>query len=154
MKGLIQRVTHASVTVEKETISRIDTGLLLLLGIEKSDDAAAAQALCRKVINYRVFPDEHGRMNRSLLDIGGSLLVVPQFTLAADTRSGTRPGFSVAAPPGQAEALFREFLAASEQHLGKDSVGGGRFGADMKVALENDGPVTFLLEVEGVSGKG
>ncbi len=154
MKGLIQRVTHASVTVDKETISEIDTGLLLLLGIEKSDSAATAQTLCRKVINYRVFPDEQGRMNRSLLDIGGSLLVVPQFTLAADTRSGTRPGFSVAAPPAQAEALFREFLAASEQHLGEASVGGGQFGADMKVALENDGPVTFLLEVAGVSEKG
>lgn len=154
MKGLIQRVTHASVTVNKETISEIETGLLLLLGIEKSDDEATAQALCRKVINYRVFPDEQGRMNRSLLDIGGSLLVVPQFTLAADTRSGTRPGFSVAAPPGQAEALFREFLAVSEQHLGEVSVGGGQFGADMKVALVNDGPVTFLLEVEGVSERG
>lgn len=147
MKGLIQRVTHASVSVNKEIISEINTGLLLLLGIDKTDDSAMAKALCRKVINYRVFPDDQGRMNRSLLDIGGSLLVVPQFTLAADTRSGTRPGFSVAAPPDQAEFLFREFLAESEQYLGKASVGRGQFGADMKVALENDGPVTFLLEV-------
>jgi D-tyrosyl-tRNA(Tyr) deacylase len=152
MKGLIQRVNHASVTVNKEIISEIDTGLLLLLGVEKTDDATTAKTLCRKVINYRVFPDDQGRMNRSLLDIGGSLLVVPQFTLAADTRSGTRPGFSVAAPPNQAELLFREFLAISEQYLGEKSVGRGQFGADMKVALENDGPVTFLLEVGGEKG--
>ncbi|MFN2359453.1 MAG: D-aminoacyl-tRNA deacylase [Marinobacter sp.] len=149
MKGLIQRVTHASVTVDGKTVSEIKTGLLLLLGVEKTDDATTAKTLCRKVINYRVFPDDQGRMNRSLLDTGGSLLVVPQFTLAADTRSGTRPGFSVAAPPDQAESLFQEFLVASEQCLGKDSVGRGQFGADMKVALENDGPVTFLLEVVG-----
>lgn len=147
MKGLIQRVTHASVTVDHKTVAEIKTGLLLLLGIEKADDLAAAKMLCRKVINYRVFPDDQGRMNRSLLDTGGSLLVVPQFTLAADTRSGTRPGFSVAAPPEYAESLFREFVAESEQHLGKESVGRGQFGADMKVALVNDGPVTFLLEV-------
>lgn len=145
MKGLIQRVTHASVTVDKKTVCEIDAGLLLLLGIEKSDDPATAETLCRKVIHYRVFPDDQGRMNRSLLDTGGSLLVVPQFTLAADTRSGTRPGFSAAAPPMQAEALFREFLKVSEQCLGERLVGRGQFGADMKVALVNDGPVTFLL---------
>ncbi|MCL7945977.1 D-aminoacyl-tRNA deacylase [Marinobacter sp. ATCH36] len=149
MKGLIQRVTHASVTVDKQTISAINIGLLILLGVEKTDSAEIAAKLCRKVINYRVFPDDQGRMNRSLLDAGGSLLVVPQFTLAADTRSGTRPGFSVAAPPDQAETLFLEFLAVSEQLLGIAAVGRGQFGADMKVALENDGPVTFLLEVEG-----
>ncbi len=153
MKGLIQRVTWASVTVGQETISEINTGLLLLLGVEKTDDTTVAQKLCRKVINYRVFSDDQGRMNRSLLDAGGSLLVVPQFTLAADTRSGTRPGFSVAASSKHAEALFQEFLAVSEQYLGQASVGRGQFGADMKVALENDGPVTFLLEVEGASNR-
>ena len=147
MKGLIQRVTHASVSVNKQTVSAINTGLLLLLGIEKTDTPATAAKLCRKVINYRVFPDDQGRMNLSLLDAGGSLLVVPQFTLAADTRSGTRPGFSVAASPAHAEALFREFLVVSEQLLGSAAVGRGQFGADMKVSLENDGPVTFLLEV-------
>lgn len=151
MKGLIQRVTHASVTVDKQAISAINTGLLLLLGVEKTDGPETAAKLCRKVINYRVFPDDQGRMNRSLLDTGGSLLVVPQFTLAADTRSGTRPGFSVAASPDHAEALFNEFLAVSEQCLGKAFVGSGQFGADMKVALENDGPVTFLIEVGGAS---
>lgn len=153
MKGLIQRVTYARVTVEREIISEISTGLLLFLGVEKTDDRDTARSLCRKVINYRVFPDDHGRMNLSLLDTGGSLLVVPQFTLAADTRSGTRPGFSVAAPPKQAEALFQEFLMIAEQSLGSASVGRGQFGADMKVALENDGPVTFLLEVGGGSGQ-
>ncbi|PXX89302.1 D-tyrosyl-tRNA(Tyr) deacylase [Marinobacter vulgaris] len=149
MKGLIQRVSYARVTVDKEIFSEISTGLLLLLGVEKPDDASAAAKLCSKVIRYRVFPDDHGRMNRSLLDIGGSLLVVPQFTLAADTGSGTRPGFSVAASPDLANGLFREFVAVAEQHLGKTRVGQGQFGADMKVALENDGPVTFLLEVGG-----
>lgn len=152
MKGLIQRVTHASVTVDQKTVSEIDAGLLLLLGIEKSDDPAIAEMLCRKVIHYRIFADDQGRMNRSLLDTGGYLLVVPQFTLAADTRSGTRPGFSVAAPPKQAEALFREFLAVSEQYIGEGLVGRGQFGADMKVALVNDGPVTFLLEAGGGPG--
>ncbi len=149
MKGLIQRVTHASVSVNRQTVSAINTGLLLLLGVEKTDTAETAAKLCRKVINYRVFPDDQGRMNRSLLDAGGSLLVVPQFTLAADTSSGTRPGFSVAASPDDAEALFREFLVVSEEHLGSAAVSRGQFGADMKVALENDGPVTFLLEVGG-----
>lgn len=147
MKGLIQRVTHASVSVNAQTVSTINTGLLLLLGIEKTDTPDTAAKLCRKVINYRVFPDDQGRMNLSLLDAGGSLLVVPQFTLAADTRSGTRPGFSVAASPEQAEALFQEFLVVSERQLGNAAVGRGQFGADMKIALENDGPVTFLLEV-------
>ncbi len=154
MKGLIQRVTHASVTVDNETISEIPAGLLLLLGVEKTDDSGVVQELCRKILAYRVFPDDQGRMNRSLLDTGGALLVVPQFTLAADTRSGTRPGFSVAARPELAEALFHEFVALSEARLGAGRVGQGRFGADMKVALVNDGPVTFLLEVGGSPGRG
>ncbi|MDF0751276.1 D-aminoacyl-tRNA deacylase [Marinobacter sp. 71-i] len=154
MKGLIQRVTHASVTVDDETISEIPAGLLLLLGVERSDDSGAVQDLCRKILGYRVFSDDQGRMNRSLLDTGGSLLVVPQFTLAADTRSGSRPGFSAAARPDHAQALFHEFVALSEAHLGAGHVGQGQFGADMKVALVNDGPVTFLLEVEGAPGRG
>lgn len=154
MKGLIQRVTHASVTVDNEVISEIGSGLLLLLGVEKSDDSSTVRELCRKLLAYRVFPDDQGRMNRSLLDMGGSLLVVPQFTLAADTRSGSRPGFSVAARPESAEALFHEFVASCESQLGSDQIGQGRFGADMKVALVNDGPVTFLLEAGGVPGQG
>lgn len=152
MKGLIQRVTHASVTVDNETISEISTGLLLLLGVETTDDSGTVQTLCQKILAYRVFPDDQGRMNRSLLETGGSLLVVPQFTLAADTRSGSRPGFSVAARPGHAEVLFHEFVALAEDRLGIARVGQGRFGADMKVALVNDGPVTFLLQA-GESGK-
>lgn len=146
MKGLIQRVSHASVTVNHQVISEISTGLLMLLGVEKRDDPETAKALCRKVVNYRVFADDQGRMNRSLLETGGSLLVVPQFTLVADTRSGTRPGFSVAAAPELAERLFLECVARSESLLGAEQVGCGQFGADMKVALVNDGPVTFLLE--------
>lgn len=153
MKGLIQRVIHASVTVDDEIISEIPAGLLLLLGVERSDGSGAVQDLCRKILGYRVFPDDQGRMNRSLLDTGGSLLIVPQFTLAADTRSGSRPGFSVAAPPEQAQTLFHEFVALSEMHLGAGRVGHGQFGADMKVALVNDGPVTFLLEVGGVPAR-
>lgn len=148
MKGLIQRVSQASVTVDGEQIASIDTGLLLLLGVEKGDGEREARELCRKILTYRIFPDDAGRMNRSLLDIGGSLLVVPQFTLAADTSSGTRPGFSHAAGPDVAKRLYEMFLADSRSRLGSRSVGEGRFGADMKVGLTNDGPVTFMLEIK------
>lgn len=147
MKGLIQRVSHASVTVDGEQIAAISAGLLVLLGIEKEDGEREAKELCRKILTYRVFPDDAGRMNRSLSDIGGSLLVVPQFTLAADTSSGTRPGFSLAARPEDARLLCQRFGAEARAILGDDSVREGRFGADMQVALLNDGPVTFLLEV-------
>ncbi len=146
MKGLIQRVTQASVSVDGQTIARIDQGLLLLLGVERGDDRAQADALVHKVIRYRVFPDEQGRMNRSVDDCGGSLLIVPQFTLAADTGSGTRPGFSEAAPPELARELVDYFVARSETMLGNHRVGQGQFGANMQVALVNNGPVTFLLE--------
>lgn len=147
MKGLIQRVTEASVSVNGERIASIGSGLLLLLGVERNDDLAEADALLRKITRYRVFPDENGRMNRSLEDCGGSLLIVPQFTLAADTGSGTRPGFSEAAAPDRARELVAEFVRKAEETLGRDRVGQGEFGADMKVALVNDGPVTFLLSV-------
>ncbi|MBN7770591.1 D-tyrosyl-tRNA(Tyr) deacylase [Marinobacter daepoensis] len=146
MKGLIQRVSEASVAVSGETVGRIGPGLLLLLGVEKGDALNEAKDLCRKILSYRVFPDEQGRMNVSVLDSGGSLLVVPQFTLAADTSSGTRPGFSLAAAPGPANQLYREFVVLARQALGDARVGTGEFGADMKVALVNDGPVTFMLE--------
>lgn len=151
MKGLIQRVSRASVVVEEQTIGAIGDGLLLFLGIERCDDRESVGALVRKVTSYRVFPDQQGRMNLSLLDTGGSLLVISQFTLAADTRSGTRPGFSVAAPPQQAEALYQSFLELARETLGPDRVACGRFGADMKVELVNDGPVTFLLEASRAS---
>jgi D-tyrosyl-tRNA(Tyr) deacylase len=147
MKGLIQRVTGASVSVNDEIIARIDHGLLLLLGVEKKDTEREVDALLRKITRYRVFPDDQGRMNRSLEDCGGSLLVVPQFTLAADTGSGTRPGFSGAAAPEVANALVDEFVRRAVDQLGQRRVGQGRFGADMKVSLVNDGPVTFLLTI-------
>lgn len=152
MKGLIQRVSGADVRVDGEVVGAVDRGLLLLLGVEKEDDDARMQRLVQKVLGYRVFPDEAGRMNLSLVDIRGDLLVVPQFTLAADTRKGMRPSFSSSAPPEQAEALFLRFRETAlrqvtEQGAGLRHVAGGIFGADMQISLVNDGPVTFLLEV-------
>ncbi|MEX0604354.1 MAG: D-aminoacyl-tRNA deacylase [Marinobacter sp.] len=146
MKGLIQRVTSASVVVEGKTIATINTGLLLFLGVEKTDTKNHADELCKKVLNYRVFSDEHTRMNLSLMDVGGDLLVVPQFTLAADTRSGSRPGFSFAAPPAEANDIFTHFIGLVVATIGEGRVATGKFGANMQVALINDGPVTFLLE--------
>lgn len=149
MKGLIQRVSQASVVVDGQQISAIGPGLLLLLGVEKDDSLKEAKELCRKILSYRIFPDEQGRMNVNVQSSGGSLLVVPQFTLAADTGSGTRPGFSRAAAPDLANNLYREFVALAESELGAGRVGEGEFGADMKVSLVNDGPVTFMLEIAG-----
>lgn len=144
MIGLLQRVSEASVHVDGECIARIGAGLLVLIGVQPRDDEASAQRLLDRLLGYRVFADEAGRMNRALRDTGGGLLLVPQFTLAADTRSGTRPGFSTAAPLAQAHALFAT-LVERARHVHAD-VGSGRFGADMRVALINDGPVTFWLE--------
>ncbi|HET8800811.1 MAG TPA: D-aminoacyl-tRNA deacylase [Marinobacter sp.] len=146
MKGLIQRVSEAGVEVDGVAIATIGTGLLLLLGVERGDGPDQARALCQKILAYRVFPDAQGRMNRSLIDAGGALLVVPQFTLAADTSSGARPGFSLAAAPESADRLFQEFLTHARRSMGDLPVRQGWFGADMKVRLVNDGPVTFLLE--------
>ena len=144
MIGLLQRVSEASVRVDGECIAAIGAGLLLLVGIQPQDDEMRAECLLQRVLGYRVFADRHGRMNRALRDTGGGLLLVPQFTLAADTRSGARASFSTAAPSAQAAALFAHLLLlAQRQHR---SVASGRFGADMKVALVNDGPVTFWLE--------
>jgi len=144
MIGLIQRVSEASVKVDGAVIGSAERGILLLLGIQKGDDQEKADRLLDKLLRYRIFPDDEGRVNRSLLDIEGDLLVVSQFTLAADTRKGTRPGFSNSAPPAEAEALYDYF---SEQAATKVRTNTGRFGADMKVSLVNDGPVTFWLEV-------
>ncbi|MFV9681849.1 D-aminoacyl-tRNA deacylase [Pseudomonas sp. NY15367] len=145
MKLLIQRVSEARVEVEGEVVGRIDQGLLALVGIEPQDDQASPSRALHKLLNYRVFSDEAGKMNRSLTDIQGGLLLVSQFTLAADTRSGMRPSFSSAAPPAQGEALFDGLVElARAQH---PQVATGRFGANMQVHLVNDGPVTFLLEV-------
>ena len=144
MLGLIQRVSSASVVIDHETVGEIDQGILLLLGVQKHDVMGSADKLLRKVLNYRMFSDPEGKMNLSLSDINGGLLIVSQFTLAADTKKGLRPSFSSAAPPEQAENLYNHFVnQATEQHL---KVQNGRFGGDMQVCLVNDGPVTFMLE--------
>ena len=145
MKGLIQRVSEASVTIGTETVGQIDRGILLLLGFEPQDGDEQSEKMLHKLLNYRIFPDAEGRMNRSVSDIDGGILVVSQFTLAADTRKGLRPGFSTAASPQAAESLYTAFLERLTQRHAR--VASGRFGADMQVALINDGPVTFLLEV-------
>jgi D-aminoacyl-tRNA deacylase len=143
--ALIQRVTSASVVVEGETVGAIGSGILALIGVERGDGEAEAQRLAEKVLGYRIFPDAAGRMNLSLRDTGGGLLAVPQFTLVADTNSGTRPSFSSGAAPAEGEKMFLFFLEKSKALLG--SVHSGRFGADMQVSLVNDGPVTFWLQV-------
>lgn len=150
MKALIQRVSKASVVVGRDLVGQIDSGLLLFLGVEKDDDPQTAEKLLRKVLSYRVFEDGSGRMNLSLSDVKGGLLVVSQFTLVADTRKGARPSFSSAAPPELGKQLYEQFVslakvAQTDQLV--SSLATGRFGADMKVELLNDGPVTFLLEV-------
>ncbi len=145
MIGLLQRVDRASVEVEGREVARIGHGLLVLVGIERADDEATAERLLERLLSYRVFADEQGRMNLSLTDTGGALLLVPQFTLAADTSKGLRPGFSRASPPGDAERLFGYMAKRAEKRLpGAQS---GRFGAHMKVSLVNDGPVTFWIRV-------
>lgn len=144
MIGLLQRVSQAHVSVGGNEVASIKAGLLVLIGVRPADGPAQAQRLLEQLLSYRVFADERGRMNRSLRDTGGGLLLVPQFTLAADTRSGTRPGFSTAAEPAQARELFEVLVTqARERH---PTVGSGVFGADMQVSLTNDGPVTFWLE--------
>jgi D-tyrosyl-tRNA(Tyr) deacylase len=141
--GLIQRVSSADVVADGEPSGSIGHGLLLLLGVQKGDTSADAEKLLNKTLNYRVFGDQKGHMNLSLLDVGGELMIVSQFTLAADTRKGLRPSFSSAAPPEDAKALYDEFVEAARERV---TVATGRFGADMKVLLTNDGPVTFLLQ--------
>jgi D-aminoacyl-tRNA deacylase len=144
VRGLIQRVSHASVVVNNQEVGEISCGILLLLGLEIDDNAERSGKLINKVLNYRIFPDTDSRMNLSVKDIGGGVLVVSQFTLVADTRKGLRPGFSTAAPPEQAAALYDNFV--QQLMASYDNVATGEFGADMQVTLCNDGPVTFLLE--------
>lgn len=143
MKALLQRVINASVTVDGVVVGAIKSGTLALVGVEPDDNIARAERLARRMLSYRMFPDDQGRMNCSLADVGGGLLLVSQFTLVADTRKGNRPGFSTAAPPAVAQPLF-EHLVQCCRH-GLPMVETGRFGADMQVALVNDGPVTFWL---------
>ena len=144
MRALLQRVSRASVEVDAETIARIGQGLVVFLGIFPDDDRLGVDYLVEKVLGLRMFADAAGLMNLSVRDVAGAVLVVSQFTLAADTRRGRRPGFSSAAPPELAQELYEQFLSTlSERHAEVES---GRFGSDMQVALVNDGPVTFLLE--------
>ena len=141
--ALLQRVSCAHVVVEHETIARIAAGLLVLVGVERGDSEREADRLLARLLGYRVFADAEGRMNRSVQDVNGGILLVPQFTLAADTTKGTRPGFSTAAVPAEGERLFAYLVERARGAHGV--VGTGRFGADMKVTLTNDGPVTFWL---------
>lgn len=149
MIALLQRVTQAAVHVDGQEIGRIASGLLVFLGVERNDGEAQAQRLLERVLSYRVFADAAGKMNVSLSASDRGLLVVPQFTLAADTRSGTRPGFSSAAIPDEGRRLFEYFVALARQQHGTVAI--GQFGADMKVSLVNDGPVTFWLQVAPVA---
>lgn len=150
MIALVQRVAEARVAVGGETLGAIGRGVLALIGVERGDTGREAARLAERVLGYRIFPDDAGRMNRSLADIAGGLLVVPQFTLAADTRSGTRPGFSTAAAPEEGQRLFELYVrACRERHA---DVAQGRFGADMQVSLVNDGPVTFWLQAPARPG--
>ncbi|MDJ0655254.1 MAG: D-aminoacyl-tRNA deacylase [Xanthomonadales bacterium] len=145
MIGLLQRVSEAWVDINGERVGAIETGLMVLVGVEPGDGEAQMRRLLERLLNYRVFPDDQGRMNLSLRDIQGGLLLVPQFTLAADTRKGNRPGFSTAAPPELGQRLFEAMV--SEAQATYPTVGSGVFGADMQVGLVNDGPVTLWLHV-------
>lgn len=144
MKALLQRVSSASVSVAGECVGEIGTGLLVLLGLDRGDDRAGAERMLERILAYRIFADSEGRMNRSVTDINGGVLLVSQFTLSADTGRGLRPGFSGAMAPQEARPLY-DFVLAELQRR-HSPVAAGLFGADMQVSLTNDGPVTFLLE--------
>ena len=144
MRGLIQRVSEAHVRVKDEVVGQIGLGLLLMIGVEKNDSVEEVEKLLNKVLNYRVFADEKNQMNLSILDQGGELLVISQFTLAANTKKGLRPSFSSAASSAEAEILYHLFVDRAAHFVDVET---GRFGANMKVSLINDGPVTFTLSV-------
>ena len=145
MIGLIQRVSRAQVDIDGVTVGQIGCGIALLLGVEKADTPATAERLLERVLGYRIFADAQGKMNLSLREVAGELLIVPQFTLPADTRKGTRPSFTPAAPPDQGRYLFEYFTDQARSQL--EGVQTGVFAADMQVSLTNDGPVTFWLQV-------
>lgn len=145
MIGLLQRVTQASVTVEGKIVGQIQHGLLVLIGVAKTDSQSVADRLIERLLTYRVFADDMGKMNRSVIDVLGGVLLVPQFTLVADTQKGTRPSFSSGAPPELGKSLFDYVVNVAKQRY--SHIATGQFGADMQVALINDGPVTFWLEV-------
>ena len=144
MIGLVQRVSWAKVVVDDQIIAQIEQGILVLLGMEKSDTRKQADKLLHRLLNYRIFSDHEDKMNLSVKDIQGGVLLVPQFTLAANTKKGLRPSFSSAMPPAEAKQLF--FYTVKQSQILHDQVGCGEFGADMKVSLLNDGPVTFSLD--------
>ena len=145
MIALLQRVTEAKVVVGGEVVGEIDAGILVLIGVEKGDAVSQADRLLARILNYRIFPDADDKMNLSLSDTSGGLLLVPQFTLAANTQKGNRPSFSSAAEPSEGHRLFDHLLSEAKQLA--PYVAAGQFGADMKVSLVNDGPVTFWLQV-------
>ncbi len=147
MKAWLQRVTEASVTIDGEKVAEIGLGYLVLLGVTHTDTEKDADEMAERIVNLRVFEDENQKMNRSIVDAGGSVIVVSQFTLYADTAHGRRPGFSNAARPELAEPLYERVVARLREKLGETRVGMGRFGADMKVRLLNDGPCSFELRV-------
>lgn len=147
MLALLQRVTEAAVCVDERVVGRIGLGLLVFVGVEKGDSESHADRLLERLLGYRLFSDDHGRMNRSVTDVGGGLLLVPQFTLPADTRSGMRPSLSPAAPPDVGRHLFAYLVSAARARHA--DVASGEFGAHMQVSLNNDGPVTFMLQVPG-----
>lgn len=149
MLALLQRVTEARVVVDERVVGRIGSGLLVFVGVEKGDGEAESERMLERILGYRVFSDTQGRMNRSVADVEGGVLLVPQFTLAADTSSGTRPSLSPAAPPEVGRGLFEILVASARTRHG--DVACGEFGAHMQVSLTNDGPVTFLLRVPGGS---
>lgn len=147
MIALIQRVTEARVDVGGKSVGEIDRGLLVFVAVEREDSEIEAETLLKRLLEYRVFPDQAGKMNLSLSDVRGGLLLVPQFTLAADTRKGTRPSFTPAALPEHGRLLFEHLVRQASENY--DVVASGQFGADMRVILTNDGPVTFLLRIPG-----
>lgn len=147
MKVLIQRVKSASVTIEGNLKSSINKGILALVGIEKGDTSEQVEKLAKKVVNLRIFPDENDKMNLSLIDVKGEMLIVSQFTLCGDCKKGTRPSFDKSAPPELANKLYEEFIIQVKNY--GINVGTGSFGAMMDVELINDGPVTFMLELKG-----
>jgi D-tyrosyl-tRNA(Tyr) deacylase len=146
MIGLLQRVSEARVVVDGDVVGAIGPGLMVLVCAERGDDTASADRLLERLLNYRVFSDADGKMNLSVREVGGGLLLVPQFTLAADTRKGNRPSFTPAAPPEEGRRLFEHMLAKAR--ASHQPVEAGRFGADMKVTLTNDGPVTIWLRID------
>ena len=145
MRALLQRVNYAEVKIAGKSVGKIDSGILALIGMQKGDDQASADKLLERILSYRIFSDDEGKMNLSLRDTNGGLLLVSQFTLAAATDKGLRPSFSSAMPPADASELYDYLL--EQAHSKHADVGSGQFAADMQIALENDGPVTFLLEV-------